>query len=728
MAENLVPNASFEMDWGVDRSHRALVFPEDQVDPIDTTFGEIFTPSAGWLSWFRHEPGTWDRPEIRDAWDYIDARRVRSGRKGMLVFNQFRRNDAGLMVRVRVEPGRTYRAEVFAHAWSNHTIAGYEDTWHDGEVSSGIGDAVISVPVTHDVPYIPTGDAWHDARVNFHFQIGLNPYGELHPFTEEVKWGPEMHCYNGYSQPLTVEIKALSDWMVVILRGYQLWPFTHNDAYWEDVSLRLVEAPVEERTYHRTVVLMSPTVTVGDALSIVEEHWDQRWTYSFSADDAGINASQTLSRRVLAVEPEGWPGDLAEFFETNYPGVILEELGEDGPPPPPPPPPAEEDRIPVPTLHLQTMDQMYWADCVRQVRPDICKVFGASDVLGVMRQSPETLVVHRHHTPDYNGIFDAPTAEIGARRYIAQFIDGVRNTCDQIEREFPNKEWPLFLVEGLNETYPSLNEPVIKRARDLDIAHLQVLHQEEPRVAGAVGQIAVGNPHETEYHLLLPLAQACMEYDAWMGYHGYWYANAVEDGLEWSWQWLAGRWTEIDEVFTTNDYFVKWYSGEAGVVGGQFIPADSASSAVEFEMIDEAGWSHEATLGETGGPIWRDEKPHIRFVPHYTSDPRLLRALDDTGGFNPAELEAQRDGWFSLLPHDGWKASTCYNGDWSRYETAIYRFCQMAREWNALNSGRYWGPCLFTTGAPYTGWPSFQIKEAQMRALETVAHNLRSAG
>jgi len=103
-----------------------------------------------------------------------------------------------------------------------------------------------------------------------------------------------------------------------------------------------------------------------------------------------------------------------------------------------------------------------------------------------------------------------------------------------------------------------------------------------------------------------------------------------------------------------------------------------------------------------------------------------LRALDDTGGFAPADLEEQRDGWFSLLPHDGWMSPTCYNGDWGRYEAAIQRFCEMTRDWNAANDGRYWGPCLFTTGAPYTGWGPFQIKADQMRALEGVAANLRA--
>jgi hypothetical protein len=703
MTENHVSNAGFEDDWGVDRSHRALVFLEDRPEPVDTTFGEIFTPSGRWVTWFRRKAGTWDRPEVRDAWDTVDERRVRSGRKGLLIFSQYRKNEAGLMQRIQVEPGRVYRAGAFAHAWSNHTLEGFEETWHDGEVSSGVGDLIVARKADHVVPYVPSGDAWNDAAHNFHCQVGLDPYGRLDPFAEGVEWGPEWHIYNGYSQELIVQARATSDWVTVILRGWQLWPFAHNDAYWDDVSLRLVSAPPEEREYHRTVVLMSPTVTLPEAHRLLDEHWKQEWTYAKSADDAGINAPETLSRRVLAVKPGAWPGDLGEFFETYYPGVLLEELEvppENGEEPPPPEPP-EVDPVVIPTLHMQTMDEAYWATYIRTARPDICKVFGSSDVLGVLQAYPECLPALRHHAPDYNGIFDAPTAEIGAKRYLAQFIDGVRDVCDQVERDFPGHGYPLFIVEGLNETYPSHNEAVVKRARDLDIAHLRALSEWEPRVAGGVGQIAVGNPHESEYPLLVPLAAACEEYGGWMGYHAYWYANPDEDGLESSWQWPAGRWTEIDKVFVHHGYHVDWYGGEGGVVGGRFVPAGESEAVAEAEVLRTFG--EFALLGER-------EKPYIRRIPKYGPSLPFARTHARLAGLETVNFEEHRDGWFQLLPHDGWMAPTCYGGNWASYEAAILRFCEKSMDWNRENDGRYWGSCLFTTGAPYTGWGTFQIK------------------
>ncbi len=48
--------------------------------------------------------------------------------------------------------------------------------------------------------------------------------------------------------------------------------------------------------------------------------WDRyRWTISGSADDAGIGALDV--RTVIAVNPHLWPGDLAQFFQTYYPGL-----------------------------------------------------------------------------------------------------------------------------------------------------------------------------------------------------------------------------------------------------------------------------------------------------------------------------------------------------------------------------------------------------------------------
>jgi hypothetical protein len=53
---------------------------------------------------------------------------------------------------------------------------------------------------------------------------------------------------------------------------------------------------------------------------VVNGAWDQhRYTIGSSADDAGIGDLDV--RRVIAVNPERWPGDLRAFFKEHYSGV-----------------------------------------------------------------------------------------------------------------------------------------------------------------------------------------------------------------------------------------------------------------------------------------------------------------------------------------------------------------------------------------------------------------------
>jgi len=64
MAVNLLENSGFEADWGEESSHRVVVFPAGG-DPYETELGEFHTP-PGWVSWYHHDPGEWDQPEVGD--------------------------------------------------------------------------------------------------------------------------------------------------------------------------------------------------------------------------------------------------------------------------------------------------------------------------------------------------------------------------------------------------------------------------------------------------------------------------------------------------------------------------------------------------------------------------------------------------------------------------------------------------------------------------------------
>lgn len=74
--------------------------------------------------------------------------------------------------------------------------------------------------------------------------------------------------------------------------------------------------------YERTYVLLPPQADRAWAEAVVAATWEtRRFTVGGSADDAGIGDLPV--RRVIAVNPGGWPGDLAAFFAQYYPGVAL---------------------------------------------------------------------------------------------------------------------------------------------------------------------------------------------------------------------------------------------------------------------------------------------------------------------------------------------------------------------------------------------------------------------
>jgi len=72
--------------------------------------------------------------------------------------------------------------------------------------------------------------------------------------------------------------------------------------------------------YGRTYVLLPPDADASWSRAAIDAVWDtHRYTVGSSADDAGIGDLD--NRRVIAVNPGKWPGDLQAFFETYYPGV-----------------------------------------------------------------------------------------------------------------------------------------------------------------------------------------------------------------------------------------------------------------------------------------------------------------------------------------------------------------------------------------------------------------------
>lgn len=250
MPQNLLKNGEFEADWGEEKSHRCRIFPKD-AEPYEREIGNIFVP-PGWVFWFRHEPGVWDQPEGRDAWKQHDPRRVHSGEKAYMYFTFFRKHDAGLFQQVQVTPGTRLHLTAWAHAWSNHKDGPHPD---DGRWSEGPG---------YEAGFLLEGEAPNSDWENFTFYVGIDPTGGTDPFADTVVWGHGAHIYNQYAQVPAVEVVAQADIATVFLRSKTLWPFKHNDAYWDDVEL--VAKGGEEPEVHLSHEPANPKV--GDVVTI----------------------------------------------------------------------------------------------------------------------------------------------------------------------------------------------------------------------------------------------------------------------------------------------------------------------------------------------------------------------------------------------------------------------------------------------------------------------------
>lgn len=319
----MLKNPNLEADWGEEESHDTLFVPDNQVREV----GNIFTP-PGWLTWIHHVPGTWDQPEVRDA---RTEDRVLEGEKALLLFTFSRNHDAGFLQQVPVVPGTTVRLTAWAHAWSNHKDNDADfphpnnPAWSEGAGFDKVAWEVGTQPSG-------TGDPQIDARTNFAFVVGLDPTGGTNPLADTVVWGTAYHIYNWYVQELSVEATAEVNYITVFLRSRTSYPFKHNDAYWDKIALEMITPPrgAPRIQYERTYVLLPPSADSEWALAVIAATWDDlRYTVGSSADDAGIGDLD--SRKIIAINPDGWPTNLEDFYEEHYPGVELVLVNADTP-------------------------------------------------------------------------------------------------------------------------------------------------------------------------------------------------------------------------------------------------------------------------------------------------------------------------------------------------------------------------------------------------------------
>jgi hypothetical protein len=234
-------NGGFEEDWETESSHQALRVNSDEGSATEIAVANILTP-PGWLTWFRqgvayHESDgdiNWGQPEVHSV-NHHNPDRMSSGLRGELLFTFYRVHDAGFLQQVDATPGQQFRLRGWAHAWSNNAGAPTPDNPDDPFWSEGshVGFNQFSAP--------EDTDGLDEADRNFTFILGIDPTGGTNPLADTVIWGQGLHIYNGYKEVPAVTATAQGSEITIFLRSRTLWRYKHNDAYWDDISLQVVQ-------------------------------------------------------------------------------------------------------------------------------------------------------------------------------------------------------------------------------------------------------------------------------------------------------------------------------------------------------------------------------------------------------------------------------------------------------------------------------------------------------
>lgn len=212
--------------------------------------------AEGWVPWWIENPEhtpTYFRPEYKQARAVEFPQRVRSGNSAQQWFKLHSSFYAGIYQQVSgVVPGQPYRFSLFAQIWSS-----IED--NPSDVST--------------------------APANPHLQIGIDPTGNIDPFSVDIIWSHEAsmdQVVDDWSQ-LVVEASARESTVTVFVRTRPDFANKHNNIFLDDASLESVlppestatataseAAPVESSTdtpleLPEVIITASPTVTVQAA-------------------------------------------------------------------------------------------------------------------------------------------------------------------------------------------------------------------------------------------------------------------------------------------------------------------------------------------------------------------------------------------------------------------------------------------------------------------------------
>ena len=547
--ENLLINADFEGGWT-----RKTCRGE---------FGNIYVPEGWELCWkeglpVEHDPSNpngYGQPEMKligRVPPFLDPIRILNGNQAIEVFTFYRIHDIVLMQVVGgFQPGDKARGDFWTHAWSSR----FDDSKKSDNIKPG-------------------------DFANFTFSVGIDPTGGKNPWADTVVWGEGAHIYDKYAPVPAVEAIAEAEQVTFFIRSAVLWPFKHCNAYFDKPNLVKVVAPppVEclgtPREQYDAVRWLLPSGSSEeeryDAIDLVAQSGG---TLCYSFDDACQGNLKSRLVKYLWYHKDSWDKAAyeAEMLKA-YPGVMWEHIIRyDDSTPPPPPPGAPPNIIHYTRNMIGTHDQRtkpLWDVYLREAKPNLIKVFTLDHAIQARLNNPDALVIWRKYQSReeqhelMNGDLKEGALKL-ADKYAAEITE-YSITHGMTEDQIFELMQP-WAIESVNEEVSTFNPPQLQKAQTFDIWFSHWVHKKwGKKINAGIMTIPVGNPHETEFKDLIPVAKVCHDTGDFFSYHNYWTTNRSKTFLVDRWVNFAGRQFEMDKVFNAAGYYPRYYGGESG--------------------------------------------------------------------------------------------------------------------------------------------------------------------
>jgi LysM repeat protein len=161
--------------------------------------------AQGWQPWWVKERHTDVNPEFKAA-ALPYENRIHSGLQAGQYFSFYRTHKAGFFQQATVPANAPLEFSIWGQAWVSN----------DGSLGSDRG-----------------------APVNM--RVGIDPTGGTNPFSATVIWSALMQPYDSY-QLLQVRAQAQGNVVTVFTYSAPEYPMQHNNVYWDDASLMVVDA------------------------------------------------------------------------------------------------------------------------------------------------------------------------------------------------------------------------------------------------------------------------------------------------------------------------------------------------------------------------------------------------------------------------------------------------------------------------------------------------------